>query len=248
MGKYYLYNVNYKGEDALKAFSVTDSGKIYFYNMDYAKFRNPLGLSDVCPISVISGAYVGRPIIFYAAAKRKREIKAYYNHIRNYNVFDKVINEHLEDKVGFEITRITSVKEMKSYSLVKYRYIEPDGKEKAEYMTIHNNLNDYDELISAMKKLRDRTKNKCAKCGSYLVNGVCKNCGSREVAKENNGAMAYLIGAIIFGVLALLAVIMQFTEDVSEEEMSIIMIISKVMLFVGPSFAAVFGVEYYKRK
>ena len=93
MGKYYLYNVNYKGEDALKAFSVTDSGKIYFYNMDYAKFRNPLGLSDVCPISVISGAYVGRPIIFYAAAKRKREIKAYYNHIRNYNVFDKVIND-----------------------------------------------------------------------------------------------------------------------------------------------------------
>ena len=41
MGKYYLYNVNYKKEDALKAFSVTDAGKIYFYNMDYAKFRNP---------------------------------------------------------------------------------------------------------------------------------------------------------------------------------------------------------------
>ena len=248
MGKYYLYNVNYKKEDALKAFSVTDAGKIYFYNMDYAKFRNPLGLSDVCPISVISGAYAGRAIIFYAAAKRKREIRAYYDHIRNFNVFDKVINEHLEDKVGFEITRITSVKEMKSYALIKYRYIEANGKEKAELMTIYNNLNDYDELISAMKKLRDRTKDKCAKCGSFLVDGVCENCGSKEVAKENNGAKAYLTGAIIFGLLAVLSVVMQYTGDAAEEKMSTIMIISKVMLFVGPAFAAGCGVEYYKRK
>lgn len=75
MGKYYFYNENYKKDEGLQAFSVTDSGKMYFYNIDFPCFREEFGLTNVYHVTNISGSSLGTARVLFEAVVRKKRYK-----------------------------------------------------------------------------------------------------------------------------------------------------------------------------
>ena len=244
MGKYYFYNENYKKDEGLQAFSVTDSGKMYFYNIDFPCFREVFDLTNVYHVTNISGSSLGTARVLFEAVIRKKDIRIYYDFVKSNHLFDIVIDKHLEEKAGREIKRIVSIREFKTFAIVKYRFNYPNGKEEAEEINISRRLNGYDELISEMKKFRDRTKNICAKCGGFIVNGRCEKCNSTEIDQEKN-LRGVLIGLGASILITFAAIGMEFT-DMAQSTGSVIMIISRVMLFLGIVGISFCGIYYNK--
>ena len=246
MGKYYTYKSDYKNEDALNAFSITDEGRIFFYNFDHKNFRESFGLMDKYNLPAAYG-YTGTSayaiLQFAKRSLRKKIIREYYDFIMNNRLMDSVLYYRAEERIGQEITRITDIREFSSYVSVHCHYADSYGQNKIDVIIIHNNINNYDDMVSELKAFCCKTKNICANCGSFMVNGYCYNCGGQEAIKEINKrrrtALIYTIVGIVFILLSIMGMYLNIPKGTAA------IVIHNILLFVGIGCAVAGGRRYF---
>ena len=249
MGKYYTYKSDYKNEDGLHAFSISDDGRLYYYNFDSTSFRESFDLKDKFILPKESG-YAGNLIfslvILANRRRRKKAIRQYYEYIINNRLMDSVLYYRAERRLAvYEITRVTSLKEYKDHTVVHYRYNDYNDKERIGVIDIQN-INNYDDLISELKSFCERTKDLCANCGCFMFNGVCPKCGGNDVKIENKKLLTgFIVMGIIGSLLFVLALIgFNIAGANNNQTLSTVSLITLAVGFV----IATCGIGYYYQK
>lgn len=236
----YTYSTEIKDEIVLTAFSVRDSGEVFYYKFNLANFRKETGLpgSYILP-AVSSGSPAnsafGLALSLAAKKRRKETVKQLAKHVEEARLLNRIIQEGKEEYAGFRIERITSIRETSNHAILHCKYKTAYGNEQNEFVKIRKDISGYVSLISACKRLMERTKDICARCGSFMDNGVCPSCGSHDVMNEvTRKQIGTKIGAVISFIIFLICFVtmLLFSGEGQELIHNIMLILSGLSFMV----------------
>ncbi len=227
--KFFTYNSKWHDKNVLTAFSIRDNS-VYYYNFDWPIFRYELGMeTKYIPIDRGGPGPGSGPVLLALESdikERKRRGK-YVEYLKNTRTLDIVLKNNLERKAALEITRITDIREIGSLTIIRAHMRAYNDKEDGVgILKLYKKISDYDELIKKLREIMRVTKNKCADCGSLMVDDTCPKCGSKKIAKEKvKGKTSRFVIMLVGFIIALGAgITMMIAEAHNDVDLSNMMV------------------------
>ena len=139
----------------IKAVTIDAEGCIYLYDFHTQSFRET---TEVGSNFIDYTPHMGGLLGIVAERHRLENRKLYAQYVEKYQILEKLVEDHLEEKAGILIRRVVNVKEIGKSLYVKYRFVNEKGEADSDIFELPNHINGYTVLKAILEKQMEQSK------------------------------------------------------------------------------------------